>query len=222
MRRAFLLGFAVWVTLVCASSQAAPGGLAGILPGESLVPGTIRVIEWSGVPARGEGAEEELVLSLDGGVTFSLRVTRERSAAHRETTFRVPNLPSPHACLGLRMGSNGSAEVLVARSPEFSITADPVGTGERFGTVRGELATLDAMETAAPPVSLPGLLSTIPDRVEEGGAESEIVEDEELGSPGLAGSRSLLAADGVGSASPSGAPGPAPRPRSFPFRPRRQ
>ena len=169
-----------------------------------------------------KGRKQELLLSLDGGVTFSLRVTRERSTAHRETTFRVPNLPSPRACLGLRMGSNGHAEVLVARSPEFSITADPVATGESFGTVRGELATLEAMGTAAPPLSLPGLLSTIPDRVEEGGAESEIVEDEEPVSPGLAGSPSHLAADGVGSASPSGAPSPAPRTRSFPFRPMRE
>ena len=222
MRRAFLLGFAVWVTLVCASSQAAPGGLAGISRGESLVPGTTRVIEWSVAAARGEGAEQELLLSVDGGVTFSLRVTRERSTAHRETTFRVPNLPARRACLGLRTGSEGNAEVLVARSEEFSITADPFAIGETFGTVRGELATLEAMGTAPSPLSLPGLLSTIPDRVEEGGAETEIADDEEPGSSGLAGTSSHLAADSVGSSSPSGVPGPAPRSRSFPFRPRRE
>ncbi len=222
MRRALLLGLAVWLTLVCESSQAAQGGLGGISPGESLVPGTTRVIEWSVAPALGEGAEQELLLSLDGGATFSLRVTPERSTAHRETTFRVPNLPTPHACLGLRIGSAGHPEVLVAWSAEFSITADPVSSGETFRTVRGELATLEAMGTSLPPLSLPGFLSTIPDRIEEGDAEAEIADDEEPGSAGLAGSSSHLAADSDGSASSSSASIPAPRPRSFPFRPMRE
>jgi len=222
VRRVFLLGFAVWGILVCASSQAAPVGLAGVSSGEILVSGTTRVVGWSVAPASGEEVEQELLLSLDGGVTFSLRVTRELSIADRETTFRVPNLPAQRACLGLRTGSEGNAEILVARSEEFSITADPVAAGESFGIIRGELGTLEAMGSALPPFSPPGLLPTIPDRIEEGSAETGIANDDDTGSPGPAGSPSRLAAGSGRSGSPSGVSGPALRSRSFPFRPRRE
>ncbi len=90
--------------------------------------------------------EAELVLSLDGGRTFALRVSPE--ADSREDAggfvFTVPNLPSPNAVLGLRAGRKGEGERLVAVSELFVLLGSPSAPLEPLRKVRGELATLEA------------------------------------------------------------------------------
>jgi hypothetical protein len=68
------------------------------------------------------GVEEtEILLSLDGGATFPLRVTRERAAGTYALFWRVPSLPTARARLALRVGDEEKGEVIRDVSPEFAI-----------------------------------------------------------------------------------------------------
>ena len=75
-------------------------------------------IRWSGVPATAE--EIELVLSLDGGRSFHLRVSDRLEGRVETWRWRVPDLPTRSARLMLRMGDR-AGEHIVALSPTFEI-----------------------------------------------------------------------------------------------------
>ena len=76
------------------------------------------VLRWSALPARVE--ELEIVLSLDGGSSYHVRVSPELEGREREYRWRVPDLPTRHARLMLRMGGE-EGEQVGARSPVFGI-----------------------------------------------------------------------------------------------------
>jgi hypothetical protein len=76
------------------------------------------VLRWSALPAESE--ELELVLSLDGGGRYHVRVSPELEAREREYRWRVPDLPTRHARLMLRMGGE-DGERIGALSREFRI-----------------------------------------------------------------------------------------------------
>jgi hypothetical protein len=76
------------------------------------------VLRWSGLPADAE--ELELVLSLDGGASYHVRVSPELEGREREYRWRVPDLPTRHARLLLRFGGE-EGERPGARSQEFRI-----------------------------------------------------------------------------------------------------
>lgn len=90
----------------------------------------------------------ELVLSLDGGRTFPVRVTRDLSPSTSGLTWRVPALPSPRARLALRVGDSGEPpdEEILLVSEEFAIEIGAVSRLEPTAFVRGELRTLEALE----------------------------------------------------------------------------
>lgn len=96
----------------------------------------------------------ELILSLDGGVTYPLRVTRNLSKTVREFTWRIPNVLTGHAYLALRTGSLAHGEAVVLVSAEFSIEAEPTARLEDLGPFRGEFRVGDAA-VGAPRVVLP-------------------------------------------------------------------
>jgi hypothetical protein len=75
-------------------------------------------IRWSGVPSTAE--EIELVLSLDGGRSFHLRVSDRLEGRVETWRWRVPDLPTRSARLMLRMGDR-AGEHIVALSPTFEI-----------------------------------------------------------------------------------------------------
>ena len=76
------------------------------------------VLRWSALP---EAVEElEIVLSLDGGGSYHVRVSPELEAHEGEYRWRVPDLPTRHARLMLRMGG-AEGERMGALSPEFRI-----------------------------------------------------------------------------------------------------
>lgn len=89
------------------------------------------------------GEEAEIVLSLDGGKTFALRVSREVDPAGDVDAFlfTVPNLLSPRAVLGLRTGRDAEDERVVAVSEPFVVVAKASTPLEPLRTVRGEPAT---------------------------------------------------------------------------------
>jgi hypothetical protein len=96
-----------------------------------------------------EGADEkELVLSLDGGQSYPVRVTAETGAADTILVFRVPNLPSARARIALRAG-DGAREVVVAESAVFVIERDPASPLETVTRIGREFGTREALEGRA-------------------------------------------------------------------------
>ena len=118
----------------------------------------------------------ELILSLDGGATFPLRVTRNLSKTVREFTWRIPNVPTGHAHLALRTGSLARGEAVVLVSAEFSIEAEPTARLEDLGPFRGEFRVGDAA-VGAPRVVLPDPdVGASPDAISN--SDSELLAEE--------------------------------------------
>ena len=117
--------------VLASSSFAAPSG------GESLAPGSVVEVRWTS-PCddlrRRDLDEAELVLSLDGGRTFPVRVTPELKSCAARFLWTVPALPAAHARLALRAGDEerDASESLVAVSADFRILPDPDGRVERL------------------------------------------------------------------------------------------
>ena len=105
--------------------------------GDVVAAGAFVEVRWAATPDALGASEQELVLSLDGGLTFPIRVSPEMSA--RSTGFRwsVPDLPSAHARLAVRSGSGeGSGdETLELLSGEFTIVS--AATVDSSELVRG-------------------------------------------------------------------------------------
>lgn len=89
--------------------------------GATLRGGEAVEVRWSGVPAEAE--EVELLLSLDGGRGYSLRLTEELDADSRSFLWRVPNVVADRAALGIRMGIGGR-EITATPGPIFQIAPD--------------------------------------------------------------------------------------------------
>lgn len=112
-----------------------------------LEPSSIVRVSWTlGGSAERDFDEMELVLSLDDGKTFPLRVTRELSPLEGFLLWRVPRLPSTHARLALRTGSGERKETETIRivGGEFTILAGTGNSLEELQRVRGEWRTREA------------------------------------------------------------------------------
>jgi hypothetical protein len=101
----------------------------------------------------------ELLLSLDGGATFSLRLSAELDPLQRSFAWRVPELPAAQARVALRAEVAGR-EVLVAESADFVIEASPESTGPHEAVRReaGELWSVDAVAVPGETPQLPPTL----------------------------------------------------------------
>lgn len=108
-----------------AAAQAAPSGFLTPGHGETLAGGDSVEVRWS-QPCGGAATEAELVLSLDGGRTFPIRITPEMSPCAGRFRWRVPDLESSRARLALRTGSGEDSddERLTLVGDEFAIVAD--------------------------------------------------------------------------------------------------
>jgi hypothetical protein len=108
--------------------------------GEALAPGSVVEVRWDAAcgaedrDADGdrEENEAELVLSLDGGVTFPLRVSTELSPCAARFAWRVPALATSRARLGLRTGEDDREEEerIEVVSDVFAILPDADGAPE--------------------------------------------------------------------------------------------
>lgn len=110
------------------SATAAPAyskapGVAFALPraGASVRGGDIIEVRWAGVDDSAD--EVELLLSVDGGRHFDLRLTEELDADSSSFLWRVPNLTAGEACLAIRAGVAGR-ESTSAPGPLFRIAPD--------------------------------------------------------------------------------------------------
>jgi len=100
--------------------------------------------------------ERELVLSLDGGKTFPLRLTGEIEPGERKVMWRVPALPTEHAVLALREGGEGFEEEIVAVSAEFVIVPGSGVPAEELRLRDGEWKTREA-DSGVPELPAPSL-----------------------------------------------------------------
>lgn len=138
-------------------------------PGQALQAGDEVEVTWDGVAP--SAREVELLLSLDGGRHFALRLTSELDPACRSFRWRVPNLTAEDARLSLRMGI-GDREVTSAPGPSFRITADrslpalplawhegELWVDEDNGDSKPESADEPLARIAAPPDALTGAAS---------------------------------------------------------------
>jgi hypothetical protein len=124
----------------------------------SLEAGETVGVTWSVAPDAADFDEMELVLSLDGGRTFPLRVTRRILASERGWSWTVPFVPTTRGRLALRAGSDERAgeERILAMSPEFAIarrSSVPAELLFRVGEEERTAAALDDPASARVPAS---------------------------------------------------------------------
>ena len=97
--------------------------------GAVLSAGDTVTAAWSAPCGASDADETELVLSLDGGITFPIRATRSLAACAASYAWRVPDVGTANARLGLRQGRKGrpDTERIVLTSDRFTIvpTGDP-------------------------------------------------------------------------------------------------
>jgi hypothetical protein len=107
-------------------------------------------VRWTELPAEIE--EFELLLSLDGGRSYGLRLTPRLDPATRELSWEVPNLPAGDARIRLRVGVRGR-EIESTVSAPFVILGSPKAPVATLRFAEGEWWT--AALTAPPPSELP-------------------------------------------------------------------
>lgn len=134
------IGLALWLggTILALGQE----GFLSPSRGEALLPGSVIDAHWAirdaTVPS--DANEAELVLSLDGGRSFPIRVSAELSIWASQSRWQVPALPTARARLALRTGSGGrdEAEALRMLSEEFTILPDAEGRAEELHARRAE------------------------------------------------------------------------------------
>jgi len=129
--------------------------------GQKLEPGSLIEVSWSLDGLGREPDEMELVLSLDGGATFPIRVTVNLDPSTNRLLWRVPVLPTREARLALRTGfdEEPSEETIQIVGPVFSILAgDRAPLEELFG-IRSEWRTREALGGAPAPLRKDSSLS---------------------------------------------------------------
>jgi hypothetical protein len=98
------------LTLAVAAAGSMPavadvGRIVSPAGGEVFVAGTAVEIRWEGLPP--DIDEMELLLAVDGGPRSQLRLTPQLAPGFDRYVWVVPNLPTPHATLRLRVGRHG-------------------------------------------------------------------------------------------------------------------
>ena len=144
------LAAAAWASAAVAS-PVVPAGFRTPSPGDRLRSGEPYAVTWSvDAGTLADRDEMELVLSLDGGATFPIRVTGELSTDARTLSWRVPALPTDRAVLALRAGDDGAdeSETILAESEPFAIGEDPEAAPEPLYAVSHEWRTRDALDGA--------------------------------------------------------------------------
>src|SRR6266567_2142128 len=132
---------------------ASPARFLRPMAGERLEPGESIEIGWA-LDRNQAGAfdEMELILSLDGGRTFPLRLTRDLSPESGRLTWRVPALPVGKARLALRGGSDEEPDLesIAVVSDTFEIAPRAGLDLEQLFQFRGEWRTRDSATSPSP------------------------------------------------------------------------
>jgi hypothetical protein len=156
-----LLAIAAVIAFAAARSAQGSPGFQRPLTGERLEPSAIVDVSWILDDSRLKATECELVLSLDGGATFPIRVTADLDPSTHRIAWRVPALATSQARLALRVGSdeNPSEETLRLLSPPFVIVAAPQAPLEELLPGRSEWRTREAASAGGAGPSAAGFLT---------------------------------------------------------------
>jgi hypothetical protein len=125
------LGGLALAAAISAPALADASGFASPRAGATLTGGSIAEVRWRALdagPTTDVGLDEaELVLSLDGGRTFPIRVSAELEPDASSYRWRVPSFRTASARLALRVGAGHERgrERLLRISDEFAISAAP-------------------------------------------------------------------------------------------------
>jgi hypothetical protein len=126
----FTLACAV-LALACSAASARANGspipTPRLIASGSVHAGQVLDIRWNTVPA--DVDEIELVLSVDGGRHYPIRISAELSGHENSFQWRVPNLGVREARLRLRAHHHGR-EIESGPGNEFAIIADPTRAAE--------------------------------------------------------------------------------------------
>ncbi|MGH9317407.1 MAG: hypothetical protein ACRD1P_09895 [Thermoanaerobaculia bacterium] len=151
-----LAAVAVVALAACSATAAATDAFVSPATGGRLAPGSSLVVAWTLDSSTVQGMDEmELILSLDDGASFPVRVTGRIEPEARSALWRVPALPSEHARIALRSGRGEQAgtERLLLISEPFTIASSRTLFLEELYTVGDEWRTREALEGA--PVRTP-------------------------------------------------------------------
>jgi len=123
--------------LSAAASTLAKDAFLSPSAGEALSPGAIVEVRWAPICRTAEQREideAEIVLSLDGGRTFPVRVSPDLNPCTAKYVWKVPALPSGEARLALRAGMDESdrSERVEIVSASFRILVEPDGRVEQL------------------------------------------------------------------------------------------
>ena len=133
-------------------------------PGAKIRAGDVVKISWTHVPA---GVDEfELLLSIDGGRTFPLRLTEMLDPDLTSYAWRVPNLPTGAACLRLRVGEEDE-EILLRPGPLFELAGDASAATGRITFKAGEWWPTDTIAIVPREVDLEPAISEPEPREDE-------------------------------------------------------
>ncbi|MDQ6891210.1 MAG: hypothetical protein M3167_00830 [Acidobacteriota bacterium] len=132
-----------------ASFAGASEGFRSPQRGALLQPGERVEVSWT-LPTDFRAVEMELILSLDGGKSFPIRVTRDLPPSTTTVRWRVPAFATPRARLGLRTGDDEEPdrEIILFLSEEFAIVPDPSAGSEPVVREQGEWRTAEAGDSA--------------------------------------------------------------------------
>ncbi|MFN7987182.1 MAG: hypothetical protein U0529_06895 [Thermoanaerobaculia bacterium] len=136
-------GAALLALLVLAApAPAARPAVRIVDAGAALSAGQSVVVAWEGLPP--DVDEVELLLSVDGGRRFPLRLTGSLDADEGSLTWVVPALSVASARVRLRFGRAGCDEEESDPSAPFEILAPPSSPSARFERREGEWWVVDA------------------------------------------------------------------------------
>jgi hypothetical protein len=146
----------VLLAWMATAMTAAPVRFLRPMAGERLESGESIEVSWA-LDRHQAGAfdEMELVLSLDGGRTFPLRLTRDLSPGSGGVTWRVPALPAGKARLALRGGSDEEPDLesIAVVSDTFEIVPRAGLDSEQLFQFRGEWRTRESAISPSAPVA---------------------------------------------------------------------
>jgi len=154
------LALAACLAAAASVSRAESPAFLSPAAGVPLLSGTNVTVQWSpGSAPDGDIREMELVLSLDGGRSFEIRVTGEIEPGVTRVDWRVPELSVRDARLALRAGTGSrDSERIRLVSASFEIRQGADAPAERVFPVEGEWRTREALDL---PESAPAPLGSI-------------------------------------------------------------
>ncbi len=162
-----------------ASLAAAEPRFSTPVHGDVLASGVVHEVRWTS-PCEDalETDEMELVLSVDGGWTFPIRLTAELPPCSSTFRWKIPALSTARAVLAVRRGREGEpeSERVALASEEFRITS--FETSPASSLVRGpsEWWTQQALLEIGAESLLGGALREEPERVYAPMTESDLEE----------------------------------------------